>query len=108
MRARLIFVALVAFALGAAVDRFARITGHDHVIASQARQIELRDHLLREQKAMLDEINAVLRGDPRLACVGIRSSAPHSNHVWPATELDSKRVPSNHREYRVLAARREA
>lgn len=61
MRTRLIIVALFAFALGACVDRFVRITGYDHVIATMQQRLATQQALIQELQAERAEIQAVLR-----------------------------------------------
>jgi hypothetical protein len=60
MRTRPIIVALVAFALGATVDRFVKLTGYDTVIESLAKERDILTEIIRLQKAELNEIKAAL------------------------------------------------
>jgi hypothetical protein len=60
MQTRLILIALVAFTLGAAVDRIARITNYDQRIATMGHTIDTQRKLIDELQKERAEVRAVL------------------------------------------------
>ena len=50
MKKRLIIVAIVAFTLGATVDRFAKVTAYDSAIAKMGHKIDAQAEELRRLK----------------------------------------------------------
>jgi hypothetical protein len=61
MPARAYFFAALTFALGLCIGLFVHFSGYDRVISSLHTQNSILKEIIREQKAELNEINAILR-----------------------------------------------